>query len=269
MNKLQRERSLANRINAFFPSTRFFPVWRRHFLVWRKTALASLVGNLGEPILYLLGMGYGLGRFVGTLEQLPYLLYVASGILAVSSMNTATFESLYGAFTRMTRQNTFLAMLTTPLQVADIVAGEVVWAATKALFAGMAIFIVGSFLEAFPAKTALLALPVVFLSGLAFSSLAMVVTAVAPSYEFFLYYFTLVTTPMFLFCGVFFPVDSLPSWVQFLVTLLPLTHVIHLIRPLTTGLPLETPGLHLIILIIYIMGGFGLAVHLIKKRLLI
>ncbi|MBF0370353.1 MAG: ABC transporter permease [Magnetococcales bacterium] len=251
------------------PIPGFIQAWRRHFLVWRKTLAASLVGSLGEPLLYLMGMGYGLGRFIGEIDQLPYLLYVASGILAASSMNTATFEALYGAFTRMTRQNTFHAMLATPLSVADVVAGEVVWAATKALIAGCAIFIVGTFLEAFPAGTAIFALPVVFLSGLVFASLGMVVTAISPSYEFFLYYFTLVATPMFLFCGVFFPVEGLPEGIRLLVTILPLTHVVALVRPLTTGLPLEGLFLHLGVLIGYLGLSFWLAVGLVRRRILV
>ena len=119
----------------------FVQVWRRHFLVWRKTSAASLVGSLGEPFLYLMGMGYGLGRFIGEIEGTSYLVYVTSGILAANSMNTATFEAIYGSFTRLTRQNTFHAMLATPLRVSDVVLGEVFWAATKALIAGTAIFL--------------------------------------------------------------------------------------------------------------------------------
>lgn len=247
----------------------FVQVWRRHFLVWRKTSAASLVGSLGEPFLYLMGMGYGLGRFIGEIEGTSYLVYVTSGILAANSMNTATFEAIYGSFTRLTRQNTFHAMLATPLRVSDVVLGEVFWAATKALIAGTAIFFVGSLLGAFPAKTALLALPVVFISGVTFGAMAMVVTAIAPSYDFFLYYFTLVTTPMFLFCGVFYPVDSLPASVRMVAEWLPLTHVIALIRPLTTGVPLENGLLHLAVLAAFAGVGFWLAVRLVSRRILV
>lgn len=256
-------------LKLFLPSKRFVQVWRRHFLVWRKTATTSLFGTLGEPFLYLMGMGYGLGRFVGEIEGVSYLVYLTSGILAANSMNTATFEGLYGAFTRMTRQNTFQAMLATPVRVADVVAGEVFWGASKALISGTAIFLVGNFLGAIPSDTAFMVLPVIFLSGIVFTSMALVVMAIAPNYDFFLYYFTLVTTPMFLFCGVFYPVDSLPATAQMVANMLPLAHVISLIRPITIGLPLENPAFHIGILLIYASLTFFLAVRLLKKRLIV
>lgn len=256
----------------YLPNRGCLRVWQRHFLVWRKTSLASLVGSLGEPLLYLLGMGYGLGKLVGNINGGDYLFFVTAGILAANSMNTATFEVIYGGFTRMTRQNTFHAMITTPLRVVDVVAGEVLWAASKALIAGTAIFLVGSLLNAFPVQlpeqaTLLLTLPVVFLSGLMFAAMGMVITAIAPSYEFFLFYFTLVTTPMILFCGVFYPVQTLPEMVQHVVVFLPLTHVIQLIRPLASGLIPETPLLHITVLIMYACSAFVLAVTLVKKRI--
>ncbi|MBF0427157.1 MAG: ABC transporter permease, partial [Magnetococcales bacterium] len=168
------------RWTLFLPSPGCAQVWRRNFLVWRKTSLASLVGNLGEPLLTLLAMGYGLGRFVGDLEGTPYLLFVTAGLLATSSMNTASFEALYGSFTRMTRQNTFVAMLVTPLSVADIVAGEILWAAGKGFFAGLCILLVGMVLSPIPLVSALLILPLMLLSGILFAALAMVATALSP-----------------------------------------------------------------------------------------
>ncbi len=261
--------SMMRQVWRFIPSRRFGQVWLRHFMVWRKTAAASLAGSLGEPFLYLVGLGYGLGRFVGMIGDMDYLVYVASGILAANSMNTATFEAVYGGFTRMVRQNTFHAMLATPLTVADVVAGEVVWAATRSLIAGVAIFIVAMLLDAFPPQAAIMALPVVFLSGLTFGAMAMVVTAISPGYDFFLYYFTLVTTPMFLFCGVFYPVASLPSLVQFLVSSLPLTHVVALVRPAGHGRLPEEIGMNLAVIAIYAMISFVAAVALVRRRIIV
>ncbi|MBF0283976.1 MAG: ABC transporter permease [Magnetococcales bacterium] len=250
-----------------FPTRRFVQPWRRHFLVWRKTFAASLMGSLGEPLLYLLGLGYGLGKFIGEVEGVPYLFYLAAGILAGNSMNAATFEALYGGFTRMTRQYTFHAMLATPLSVADVVAGEIAWAASKSLISGSAIYLVGVGLGIFSPWQGLAALPVVFLSGLVFASLAMTVTAISPNYEFFMYYFTLVTTPMFLFCGVFFPADGLPQAVQGVVQLLPLSHVAALIRPLSAGVVPEDAWMHLSALAGYFVVAGSLAVRLVQRRM--
>jgi len=246
-----------------------FAVWARNFRVWRKLAAASLVGNFGDPFLYLLGLGYGLGLFIGEMSGIPYMAFLASGILCSSAMNTATFEGLYSAFTRMTQQYTWEGMLATPLTIRDVVAGEMFWAATKSLISGTAIFIVAGILGGIQNwDTALLALPVVLLTGLCFAGLALVICTLAPSYDFFMYYFTLAVTPMFLFCGVFYPIDSLPAVVQGIAQVLPLTHAVALMRPLLTELPLIQPLLHVAVLAAYAAASFTLAVRLAKRRLL-
>ncbi|NWF37030.1 ABC transporter permease [Mariprofundus sp. KV] len=249
--------------------TRVLAVWRRNFLVWKQLAGASMLGNFGDPFLYLLGLGYGLGAYIGDMGGIPYMAYLASGILCSSAMNTATFESLYSAFTRMNQQGTWESMLATPVRVQEIIAGEQIWAATKSLISGTAIFLVAGLLGGIQQwETALLALPVIFLIGLAFSGPALAICAISPSYDFFLYYFTLAVTPMFLFCGVFYPIDTLPNPVQLIAQLLPLTHAVALIRPLLTEMPLTLPWLHVGVLALYAAGGFTLATRLASRRLI-
>lgn len=228
-----------------------------------------MLGNFGDPFLYLLGLGYGLGFYIGDMNGIPYMAFLASGILCSSAMNTATFESLYSAFTRMNQQGTWESMLATPVRIAEIIAGEQMWAATKSLISGTAIFIVAGLLGGIQQwDTALLALPVIFLTGLAFAGPALAICAISPSYDFFLYYFTLAVTPMFLFCGVFYPIDTLPSLVQIIAQVLPLTHAVALIRPLLTEMPLTLPLLHIAVLAIYASTGFILAARLAARRLL-
>lgn len=248
---------------------RLFAVWQRNFLVWRKLAVASMLGNFGDPFLYLLGLGYGLGLFIGEMGGIPYMAFLASGILCSSAMNTATFEGLYSAFTRMNQQGTWEGMLATPVRIQEVVAGEIVWAATKSLISGTAILIVAGLLGGIQAwDTAWMALPVIFLIGLAFAGPALVICTIAPSYDFFLYYFTLAVTPMFLFCGVFYPLDALPDIVQVAAQALPLTHAVALVRPLLTELPLTQPFLHLAVLAIYAVVGYAISAHLAARRLL-
>ena len=249
--------------------THIVAVWRRNFLVWKQLATASMLGNFGDPFLYLLGLGYGLGTYIGDMNGIPYMAYLASGILCSSAMNTATFESLYSAFTRMNQQGTWESMLATPVRVQEIIAGEQMWAATNSLISGTAIFLVAGLLGGIQQwETALFALPVIFLIGLAFAGPALAICAISPSYDFFLYYFTLAVTPMFLFCGVFYPIDTLPELVQMIAQLLPLTHAVALIRPLLTEMPLTMPLLHLAVLALYAVAGFTLAAHLAARRLL-
>jgi lipooligosaccharide transport system permease protein len=244
-------------------------VWQRNYLVWKKLAGASMLGNFGDPFLYLLGLGYGLGFYIGDMNGIPYMAFLASGILCSSAMNTATFESLYSAFTRMNQQGTWESMLATPVRIQEIIAGEQMWAATKSLISGTAIFIVAGLLGGIQQwDTALLALPIIFLTGLAFAGPALAICAISPSYDFFLYYFTLAVTPMFLFCGVFYPIDTLPAFVQIIAQILPLTHAVALIRPLLTEMPLTMPLLHIAVLAVYAVAGFTLATRLAARRLL-
>jgi lipooligosaccharide transport system permease protein len=249
-------------------SLRWIPVWQRHVLVWRKLSVPSLVGNFGDPLLYLLALGYGLGHFVGSMDGMPYVTFLASGIVCSSAMNTATFESLYSSFTRMTTQQTWAGMLATPLDVDDIVMGEMVWAGTKSLMSAGAIFVVATALGVVEGVRAVLVLPLAFVVGICFAAMALVVTAISKSYEFFLYYVTLVVTPMMLFCGVFFPLQGLPMPLQFVAAFLPLTHAVELIRPLMTGTWPTRTVLHLCVLLAYAAGSYAVATALVRRRLL-
>lgn len=251
------------------PKLRSLAVWQRNVLVWRRLMLPSLMGNFGDPLLYLLGLGYGLGHYIGHMAGMPYLVFLASGIVASSAMNTATFEGLYSAFTRMSHQQTYAAMLATPLQVDDILAGEMLWCASKSLISGLAILLVAAFFGAVQGPQALWAIPLIFLTGLAFAGPALAITAVAPSYDFFMYYFTLVLTPMFLFSGVFYPIDTLPALLQGAAQLLPLTHAVALLRPVISGGVVSHGWLHVLVLLGYALLGYYLATVFVRRRLLV
>lgn len=245
-----------------------FTVWRRNALVWRKLMFASVTINFGEPFLYLLGLGFGLGFFIGRMAGMPYLTFLATGLVAASAMQTATFEAMYSVFTRMVPQNTYEAQLATPLEVDDILAGEMLWCATKALLSGTAILVVAYGLGAIHGWQPLLAVPVVMVIGLCFAGPALVMSALSPNYDFFVYYQTLALTPMFLVCGVFYPITTLPPLLQSAVQLLPLTHAVALVRPLVAGQAVTGVGVHLAVLLFYAAAGYYAAVALVRKRLL-
>jgi len=244
-------------------------VWRRNILVWRKLLVPAILMNFGEPAIYLLGLGFGLGHFVGDIAGIPYAAFLASGIIASSAMNTASFEGMYSVYTRMVPQKTYEAILATPLEVDDIMAGEMLWCATKALFSGTAILVVAALLGAVHDWQALLVLPVVFLIGLCFAGPALIMSALAESYDFFSYYFVLFVTPMFIMCGVFYPVDTLPEIMHNLVQFLPLTHGVYLTRGLVAGTDLAQPWLHLAVLLAYAMVSYSIAVLLVRRKLLL
>ena len=251
------------------PRWRFVPVWRRNALVWRKLALASLIGNVAEPLLTLAAFGWGVGSLVGQVDGVPYILFLASGSVCMGVMNAASFEATYSSFSRMHVQKTWDAILNTPLSLDDVLLGEWVWAASKALLSGIAILVIVWALGLQASFwMSLWIIPIVILIGFCFAGMGLVMNAVSPSYDFFLYYFTLVITPMVLLCGVFYPVSQLPAVLQGVSAFLPLTHAINLVRPIMLG---QVPGqvwLHVLVLLAYGCVGFWLALGLTRKRLL-
>ena len=249
-------------------SLRFFAVWRRNFLVWRKLAIPSILGNLADPLIMLFGLGYGLGAVLGDLGGTSYFAFLAGGFLASSTMYAATFESLFSAFSRMHVQKTWDAILNAPMTLEDVVAGEWAWAATKALAAGTCMLLVIAAFGYATSPLALATIPVVVLIGLAFAGLGLAINALATGYDFFSYYLTLVLTPMMVLSGVFFPAEQLPAAVQVATQVLPLYHGVALVRPLLSG---ELPAaalLHLGVLLVYAVAGFAAAVVLTRRRLM-
>jgi lipooligosaccharide transport system permease protein len=249
-------------------SPRFGAVWRRNALVWRKLLGASLLGNLADPLIYLLGLGYGLGALVGEVHGTPYITFLAAGSLCSATMNSATFESFYSAFSRMHVQRTWDAIMNAPVALEDVVAGELLWAASKASFSGFAILVVAAALGLVASPIALWVIAVIPLVGLSFAAPGLVVTACAQGYDFFTYYFTIFITPMLFLSGVFFPLEQLPRPLQWVAQCLPLSHATALVRPLMLGTAPPEAVLHIAVLVAYAVLGFYLAVVLLRRRLL-
>jgi lipooligosaccharide transport system permease protein len=247
---------------------RFLPVWRRNFMVWKKLAIPSVLGNLADPMFYMLALGYGLGALLPEINGVPYITFLAAGTICYSTMNSASFESLYSAFSRMHVQKTWEAILNAPLMLDDVVLAEWIWAASKSVLSGTAILIVIWLLGLTHSPLTLWIPLIALLIGICFAGLGLVMTAVSPSFDFFMFYFTLVITPMTLLCGVFFPVAQLPSAIQAVSAFLPLTHAIELVRPLITGNLPQNILLHVGVLLAYGIVGFYIALVLLRRRLL-
>lgn len=250
------------------PGLNWFPVWRRNFLVWRKLAIPSILGNLADPLIYMLGLGYGLGNMLPEVSGVKYVSFLSAGTVVASTMNAATFEALYSSFSRMHVQKTWDAILNTPLSLDHVLAGELVWAASKSLLSGLAILVVIAALGLTQSPLALWAIPVIFLTGLTFAAMGLIVCSLAPSYDFFMYYFTLFITPMLLVSGIFFPADQLPAAVHAVASWLPLAHAVQLARPLLLGeVPSNIFG-HVGALTLIALFAFYVASVLTRKRLL-
>ena len=249
---------------------RWWPIFQRNLLVWRKLAIPSMIGNIAEPLMWLLAFGYGLGSLVGDVslggEHVPYLVFLASGSICMSAMNAATFEALYSAFSRMHVQKTWDGILNAPMRLDDVLLAEMLWAAFKALFTITAILGVMFALGITQSWKLLAAWPILLCVGITFSCIALIFNALAKGYDFFTYYFTLFLTPMMFLSGVFFPSEQLPNFVRHIAEWLPLTQAIALVRPLFLDQWPTQPALHIGVLALYATVAWKIALHLTKKR---
>ena len=227
-----------------------------------------MVGNIAEPLITLIAFGYGLGSLIKSIDGLPYIHFLASGSICMSVMMASSFEALYSAFSRMHVQKTWDSILNTPIEIDQIVFAEMLWAGSKSFISGIVILFVLLFLGIIKSWTVFLALPFLFLVGITFAALALVINAIAKSYDFFTFYFTLILTPMIFLSGIYFPVDKLPLWLQNVSHILPLNASVNLIRPLLMGeMPSNTLYCILNIMLFCILG-FYFATILTRRRLL-
>ncbi|HAK59240.1 MAG TPA: ABC transporter permease [Nitrospiraceae bacterium] len=214
---------------------RAWRVWQRHWTVYTKLYKSSFALNFVEPVLYLVALGFGLGAFVNEIHGQPYIRFIAPGIIASSSVFAAVYECTYGTYVRMTYQKTFDAILSTPVNIDDLVAGELLWGATKSVIYGISITIVIALFGLVDSPLIIVMIPVIFLGGLIFAELSLMFAALVPGIDSFSYFYTLFMTPLFLFSGIFFPLDVLPPIVERLAFVTPLYHLVNVSRSLSYG----------------------------------
>lgn len=252
-------------------SWRAWRVWQRNFDVYKATWKVNFIPPLLEPFLYLLAFGVGLGNMVSDLsyegESISYLRFIAPGLVATAIMNHGFFETTYSSFVRMYFQKTYDAILSTPLMLEDVILGEIVWGATKALFAGVIMLVISGLWGLISWSSSFVMLPIFFLAGMTFSSLGMCCTALVKNIEMFNFPVFLFITPMFLFSGVFFPISSLPSWAQYAAQTMPLTFLVSVLRSLSLGHFHQAQTTELILLAVIALICTFLSMFLMNRRI--
>jgi lipooligosaccharide transport system permease protein len=245
-------------------------VTRRQYLVWRKVIWASLSTNVFNPILFLFAFGFGLGAVVDRMAGLSYLAFIVPGMMAYSAMFAASFETTVGSYSRLDFQKTWDATLATPVTLLELLLGEALWATAKALLSALCVLVVGLLWGGVGSiGGALASLPLITVASFAFATCGLAATAYAKSWEFFSYFFTFWITPMFVFSGVFFEVDRFPVYIQPIAWVLPMTHLVEVVRPLVAGHALEPlPALgHILYITALAAAAFVLAYRRFKTRL--
>jgi lipooligosaccharide transport system permease protein len=248
-------------------------VWRRHADVWVRTWKTNLLPPIFEPILYLLGFGFGVGAYIQTMGGVSYVEFIAPSILAISMMFGAFFEATYAAFVRMYYQGTWQAIAATPASPEDVLVGELFWATTRsvtnATLMTIAILIVGFIVDMqLLSWSGAIMMPIVAIPiGLMFAGMGLILTSYTPSIDWFNIPFFLFINPMFILAGTFFPLDEFPETVQYIAYCLPLTHAALITRALAYGSGFEQviPSLLYIFLLMPIMMIFG--VRMCRKRI--
>ena len=250
-------------------SARSFRLWQRNRDVFFRVWWTELPGAVAEPLFVLLAMGFGLGGFVGNINGQRYIEFIAPGIISSYVMFSAVFECTYGSFVRMQYQRTYDAIIATPLNVDDVIAGEMFWGATRAVMTSIIILLVLAAFQLVSSPWALLIPVLSVLEGLMFASIAMFYTSLVKSIYTFNYFFTIIITPMFYFSGVFFPISSFPPIVQKLSWIAPLTPVTNLSRGLVSGKLESGLWFSFALAVAITMVFFWLALVKMRRRLIV
>lgn len=226
-------------------------VWLRYFDVFRKSLLYGTLVTFLEPFLYLLSFGFGVGAIVGNLDvrgvTVSYRQFVFAGVVGQAVLFLGFFEAAYGSFIRYYYQRIFQAMATTPITLSEVLWGELFWDASKGTFSAGAVLLIGSLIGDFSPWGALCSLPLCFVSSFLFAALGLWVAAISETIEQISYPQYLIVFPMFLFCGVFFPLEQLPYVLRLVAWVLPLTSMVSLIQTLTLGFAFEWQALPIIL----------------------
>jgi lipooligosaccharide transport system permease protein len=249
------------------PSPRFAAsVAGRNARVFSKLWKGSLAPQFIDPLFYLVAMGYGLGTYIASINGVPYRDFIAPGLIASSVMWSASFECTYNVYIRMREYQLYDAVLSTPVEVQDLVAGDLAWSSIRAVIYGSVFLSVVTAFGLIDSWWALAIPLAIVIGGLAFSTMAYTFTALIPRIDLYSYYFTLGITPMFLFSGIFFPFNRLPDWVEVAAWFTPLFHLVEVTRGLANG-PGPMVLVHLGILLAISVVLFAIPVRAVRRRL--
>lgn len=248
-------------------ATRIGAVWYRHYRVYVKNIFSNALPPFIEPLVFLAGIGLGLGIFIKEMDGIPYLQFLASGLLVTAAMFTAAFEMSFGTYIRLMFDKVYDGMLGAPLTARDLMLGEILWCGSKgAIFTG-SVMLICLALGALPIGPVLFAPIVGFLTGILFAVLSLLVCTLVDNINNFNFFFSGFLSPMFFFSGVVFPISNLPAWMRPLAEIVPLTHPVRLIHGLSRGLGLiHLWDLAYILIFTFLIGW--LAIHRISKRLI-
>ncbi len=258
-----------NKVCRNLPSLakRLYSVWYRFMRVYTKNLLSNGFEPFFEPLIFLGGIGLGLGAFIKEIEGVPYVQFLGSALLVSTAMMTSAFECSYGTFISLEFDKAYDGIISAPISVENLLLGEMLWAGTKGFFFSFAVLCILSIMGVFRTPVVLFLPFVGFITGFMFSGISLFVTSFVKGIDQFSFYMTGFLSPMFFFSGTVFPLSQLPHYVRPIVEILPLTHSVRLSRAiLFDRWEYFTFDLIYIIIVSVIFTFFG--IRGIKKRLI-
>lgn len=220
----------------------FFKVWQRNAQVFITLWKFNIFPSLAEPLLFIFVIGLGIGSYINEMEGVPYVDFVAAGIIGTSAIMQATFECTYGSYFRMKMQNTFEGIISTPISAQEVSLAEVSWGATRGFFNAVLVLVVLLFMGVLERWEVLLVPAIMFLAAFNFASIGVFVTSRIAQMEYFHFYFAGFILPAQFLCGTFFPISRFPEAVQVIAWVIPLSSFIDISRSVMLG----RAGIHLL-----------------------
>lgn len=251
-------------------SYRIYHVFVRNLVSYKRFIVPTFIASLVQPVFYLVTFGIGMGAYVGLFGGKPYLTFLVPGVLMSAVGLTASYECLFGTFVKMIHEKLYDSLIATPVSAEDAVAGDIAWGVFRGLISGTLMMVVAMAMGVFPVSVpaVLLLFVCMIFVGILFGSLAMIVTSLAPNFDFFNYYTELVLTPMLFFSGVFFPLDNFPAWMKTFSKFLPLTPAVSISRAVFSGVYSTSLITDFLFIVVLEVIAFTIGVKLMKRRLI-
>lgn len=242
-------------------------LWQRNAAIYRRTYRYNILPNFFEPFFYLLAMGLGLGAYLARLRGYSYIDFIAPGLVATAAMYGPAFEVTYNCFVKMQFGKVYDAIMSTPLTIEDIGLGELLWGTTRAVIYGSIFVAVITAFGSVHSWLVVFAPLGIALIGMLFSVIGLAYTASIPIIDYFSFFWTLFLTPMFLFSGIFFPLDRLPDWAQVVAWFLPLYHSVNLMRALILTGDVAAAAASALWIVVVTAAMFVVPLNLLRRRL--
>lgn len=248
-------------------------VWLSNAIYYRRNWWKTILPNFFEPVIHLLGLGFGLGAMISdSAFGVSYFAFIAPGLMAASTMQGASFESTYNVFFKMRVYKTYDSFLNTEASIDDIALGEIIWSTTRAAAYGLSFLLVLLGFDLFGVDVIqswwVLAAPlVVLLIGSLFSALGLAMSALFTTMDYFAFYFTLFIGPLFMLSDMFFPVEQFPYGSE-IAWCTPLYHGVRIMRDLFQGTVAGDTLVSFAWLSVVTTVVFFWAIRLVRKRLI-